>query len=186
MAEKPVFSFAFDKYLARNRIHDLGAVSILMGANDLQCTPAADLSGALTQYIQGMKTVVDSIRQSDERTAVILNIPVPGSAQYAWGEQLGCYATAKQYRRNMAAAADAILREFDGREDENIYLCPMHAALDTESGFATAAVHPDCYSQTFRTHGANWVHPSPAGYYQMGDALCAVVEAVRQKREISG
>ena len=79
VAEKPVFSFAFDKYLARNRIHDLGAVSILMGANDLQCTPAADLSGALTQYIQGMKTVVDSIRQSDERTAVILNIPVPGT-----------------------------------------------------------------------------------------------------------
>ncbi len=62
-------------------------------------------------------------------------MPICEGDQFAWGAQMGCRGSAKQYGFCIKSAGCAILREFDGKRDENIFVCPMLAVCDTESGF---------------------------------------------------
>ena len=76
-------------------------------------------------------------------------------------------------------ASKAILETFGNRESENIFVCPMLAVCDTDSGFPWEISKSNIYSDKNEIHCINWVHPSEVGYKQMGDALAAIIAHVR-------
>ena len=178
--DKPVFEFSFGKYIERYNIKKPDVVSLLFGANEFQICKYCELDAEIKKYITALKDMVGSIRSCDSNIKIIINMPICGGSQYAWGMQKGCVGTAKQYAFCIKSACEAILKEFDGKMSENIFVCPMLAVCDPESGFPWDVKKENIYSDMRKIRCTNWVHPSEAGYRQMGDALAAVIMAAIQ------
>lgn len=181
--ENPQFEFSFGKYLERNGIAPPDIVSLLFGANDVQLTAYEDAEKAVEEFISNMRKIVSAIKSAHSRVKLVVSMPVCGAEQYAWGKQLGCRGSAKRYEYLIKLVGRAILKEFDQRRDENIYVCPMLAVCDPEFGFAKETVTANLYSESLVGHQNNWVHPNEAGYKQMGDALAGTLAAVRNIQE---
>ena len=175
---EPVFEFNFKKYVERYCPVKPDVVSLLFGANEFQICKYSEVDEEIKKYIKALKDMTASIREFDEDIKIIINMPICGGSQYAWGTQLGCVGSAKQYNFNIKKACEAILKEFDGKTKENIFVCPMLAVCDTESGFPWDMKKVSIYSDMRKKQCTNWVHPSEVGYRQMGDALAAVITAV--------
>ena len=178
---EPVFEFNFKKYIERYNIKKPDIVSVLFGANEFQICKYSETDEEIKRYITALKNMVDSIKSYDSNIKIIINLPICGGSQYAWGMTMGCVGTSKQYSFNIKKACEALLDEFDGRTDENIFVCPMLAVCDTESGFPWDVKKANIYSEMRKNQCTNWVHPSEVGYRQMGDALAAVITAVRDR-----
>ena len=174
--ENPEFEFSFSKYLERFSIETPDVVSILFGANEFQLCSYENLEKELESYLDYIDAMVWSIRQVDERIAIIINLPVIGSDQYSWGVQLGCSSSAKQYEYCIKRACEALIRKYDGRQQERLYICPMVLACSPETGFRKIASLENMYTDVLIERGSNWVHPCNVGYMQMGVALAGVVE----------
>lgn len=128
--------------------------------------------------------MIASIKEYDSSVSIIINLPVCGGDQYSWGLRLGCGSSVKQYNYCIKMASKAILKEFDSRRNEGIYVCPMIAVCDTVSGFPWEHVKANIYSDRDEIHCTNWVHPSDVGYKQMGDALSGVIAAFWKRSEL--
>lgn len=176
--KEPEFEFDFGKYIERYDIPKPDIVSFLFGANEFQICRYAELDAEIEKYIKTLKAMIENVRNFDKNIKIVVNMPICGGSQYAWGTQMGCVGTAKQYDFNIKKACDAILREFDGRWDENIFVCPMLAVCDTVSGFPHEYKKVNVYSDLEKRECTNWVHPCEVGYKQMGDAFAAVIAAV--------
>lgn len=179
----PEFGFSFKKYVERYLDCVPDAVSILFGANEFQLCGYEELERELERYIFMLKSMVASIREYSRDIAVIICMPVCSGGQYAWGSRMGCSGSAKQYDFCIKAAGASILRNFDCRRDENIFICPMLAVCDPLSGFPRDMAKTNIYSENMFSVNADWVHPSDAGYKQMGDALAAVITDIRMNQQ---
>ena len=178
--ENPRWAFSFAKYLERFEIEKPHAVSILMAANDLQSTSYEDGPARIRQFMDELETVIASVHECDPNVDVIINLPVCGAQQYAWG--LRGNGSGKRYRLNTMLLCREILARWDAREAEHVHICHMRAFLDPGNGFDTDAYRDNPYSARITEHHSNWVHPNLAGYKQMGDALASVVEKLRKSR----
>lgn len=179
---EPDFSFDFEKYLTRFGIQRPDAVSILLGANDFQRCTYREAEARITRFMEDLSVMISGIRRAGEDTAVILNLPVPGAEQYAWGEAAGCAGSAKQYRRVIQRLTERLLRKWD-RPDAGVFLSPMHMNLDPVYGFPRKMEPVNRYSEAARSCHSNWLHPCDAGYRQMGDMLAGVLEYLSQRRD---
>ena len=108
---------------------------------------------------------------------IIINMPVPGADQNAWGLR-SCLGSGKRYNYNMMKLGEAIIKNYSS--DENIEVCPMAVCIDTKSGFSSSHVKASNYSLETENFQNNWVHPQESGYCQMGDALAAIIENLRK------
>lgn len=172
------WEFNFKKYLERNNIENLDAVSILLGANDL--FPYTHYDGVeenIKKYIDYAKKFVKAIKDADEKINVIINLPIPGSEQNTFAHVYKCLVTYKQYAYAVREGAKALLKEFEGKD--GIYICPMAHVLDTENGYDRMSIRANLYSDNPIEFKNDAVHPNPSGYRQMGDALAGTVEMLR-------
>jgi len=176
--EAPKWAFSFPKYMERFEIGPVNAVSILLAANDLQPTSYEDGSARVKQFMDELEIVIKSIHEYDPGIDVIVNLPVCGAEQFAWGLQGN--ASAKRYRLNTMLLCRALIERWDECESEHVHICPMRCFLDPKDGFDTDAYRPNPYSARITEHQSNWVHPNLAGYKQMGDALASIVEKLRK------
>ncbi len=181
ISEDPQFTFDFAKYLERFSLEKPDIVSILMGANDLQVTPYERSEQDIEAYIENTKTLISHIRACDPAINIIVNLPVTGAEQYAWGLKLNCYANEKMYRFNIMHAAQRLIEAFDNKQKEGIYISPMIACIDPKNGFPHTVEKMNQYTEATEKKQSNWVHPNANGYMQMGDALASVIDHVRRK-----
>ena len=179
----PIFEFDFGKYLERFELEKPEIVSLLMGANDLQITPYEESEERIKKYINNTKKMINEIHKTDKNIKIIINMPVLGAEQYCWGAQLGCQGSEKMYRFNIMHACDEILKSFDNRQKENIYVSAMIACIDPINGFPYTYVKANKYTEEMVKKQSNWVHPNLSGYCQMGDALAGVIEFIRKNNE---
>ncbi len=177
--EEPVWEFSFTKYMKRYVPGAVDCVSLLMGANDLQVVDYEDSDEAVEAFIANTERVIASIREYDPSLPVILNLPIAGADQLAWGKQMGCVGTSKQYRYNMIKAAQAMIDRW-GESKDSIYLSAMSLNIDRKTGFDAEMYRANRYSDKMLKGQGNWVHPNQIGYMQMGDALAAVIEHIRK------
>ncbi len=180
----PRWAFSFGKYIERFSIEKPDAVSILMGANDLQNTDYAEAPERIARFMDELEAMIASIHEYDAELNVIVNLPVCGAEQYAWG--LRGNGSAKRYRLNTMRLSQAILERWDGRRQEHVIVCPMRLFVDPLYGFDRECYRADPYSDQLINRQSNWVHPNAAGYCQMGDALACVVEALRRPMKPDG
>jgi len=177
LPENPEFEFDFSKYVKKNEIGEIDAVSILLGANDLQLTTYEASDAEIEKYISNTKRMIEEIHKYDKDIKIIVNLPVIGAEQYAWAKRMNWSLGSKQYRFNVIKAADALIKRFDG--EKNIYISATLLNLDPVFGFDKEPYRANLYCDDYVMKQSNWVHPNANGYKQMGDALAAVIEAIR-------
>lgn len=180
VADSVEWEFCFKKYLEKNNIDELDAVSLLMGANDLAPYVYDDDAESMKCYIENIRTFINSIKAADKNIDIIINLPVPGSEQTAFGNTYGCNGTYKAQKRKMREAAKEIILQFE--DVEGVYICPMAHAFDTENGFDRTNMRANLYCDKQIEIKEDPIHPNSAGYRQMGDILAGTVEMLRHKK----
>ena len=181
----PEFEFDYAKYLEKNKLPAPNAVSLLFGANEMQKVPMDKSASefAVEMTLNNFKTLIAGIRRAVPDTLIIINLPVLGAEQYAWGIRLGCNWSNGMYRFHILKLCAALLKEFDGREREGFFISPMLHTLDPRSGFDTQTVCSSAYADAEITVQTNWVHPGEIGYAQMGDTLSGVIAHIKHIHE---
>lgn len=174
------FEFSFSKYMKRNGFEKPDAVSLLFGANEFQLCGYDGFEKTVEEYINCISRIIESVKEYDSGIRVIVCMPICGGGGYAWGSKMGCMGSAKQYDNCIKMANSKLLKSFDARREEGIYICPMLAVCDTFNGFPKEYVRANIYSENAVLCSSDWVHPSDAGYMQMGDALAGVIASIRQ------
>lgn len=169
----PEFEFNFGKYLERNGFKAPDAVSLLFGANDLQVIDYENTKNEIQKLLERLDVIVSEIKKYGSK--IVINLPVLGADQYSWGLRMGCRGTVKQYEYNIKMWSDALLKSYDNREKDGIYICPMMATLDNITGFDEGHSSASPYSNAQEYHKLNWVHPSDVGYKLMGNTLAGVL-----------
>lgn len=175
--ESPKWEASFIKYMERYNPGHIDAVSILMGGNDLQNVPYEKSDEAVALYVENTARMIEIIREYDPNIRFIINLPIIGAEQYAWGKRLGCVSGSKQYRFHVIKAAQTLIDRYD--DEEGIHIAATLLNLDPVHGFDKEPYRANKYCDDYVMKQSNWVHPNANGYKQMGDAIAAVIEAVR-------
>ncbi len=178
-AENSKWKFDFRKYVKRYNIEKLNAVSLLMGANDLQTVSYEESDEKITEYLNYTEMFINAIHEYDKNIDIIVNLPIIGAEQYAWGTKRNCNGSSKMYRFNIIRAGKAILDKWENSAGNHVYVSPMLLCIDPENGFPKEGKKANKYSEVLETHHSDWVHPNVSGYCQMGDAMCGLIQKLR-------
>lgn len=177
--QDPEWELNFEKYVKRHQLEKLNTVSILMGANDIKGD--YDTFGEFVdKYISNLERFIASIHGYNKSISVIINLPIISADQYSWGVQTGNAHTRKLYDFRIKCAAKRILEKWDNKENENVFIGPMLLCIDPENGFPKNGYKSNMHSENVEIHHSNWVHPNTSGYYQMGDAICGLIQKIRK------
>ena len=179
LERSPEFAFSFRKYRERFGVPKPDIVSLLFGANEMQRVEPEDAPERIEQTVAVFEELMRGIREDCPQVRFVLNLPVIGAQQYAWGMRIGCHWTAAQYDLNIKRFGEALLARWDGQESAGVYISPMLLCIDPMYGFDWAADRANLYSDALTPHHVNWVQPGKAGYQQMGDALAATIQRIR-------
>ncbi len=176
----PQWEFHFGKYLEQQNFAMPDVISVLLGTNDIMKLTYKDMESGIEHTMQNMDVIIESIRKYAPDSKILLGLPIlPTTSEYAFGKCFGNRKTAKQSRMIMKEYLRRSIEKWDGREEEHIYLVPMYAVIDPLNGFKTDAFSTGLYYGSLEVQVGEAIHPNPAGYYQMGDALAAVLQKIR-------
>jgi lysophospholipase L1-like esterase len=114
------------------------------------------------------------IHSASPSTRVGVMLPVPSAAsQDAFGSNYAAGQTRWQYKRNQHALVEAMIKRYAGRQSKGLQLIATHANLDCVHNYPTETVAPNAHSDEKVVRQSNGVHPSAAGYRQIGDTVYA-------------
>ena len=183
-------TFDFPNYISSTS-QPMGAddwVFIQLGINDLYATALQDGSqteSVINDGINAMKvrleTMVNSIKSHNAniRVGIIQTLP-PALTQDATGNLLasGLYSLEYYFKKGVVKWWEYLLEFYDtqAKKDSKIYLIPANAVLDRENNFKTVAQNIDSHNSTQIQVGIDDVHPSVAGYKQIGDMYIGVIK----------
>lgn len=142
-----------------------------LGINDVYSySDDANLTAKLLIIKKQIDHIVSSIQQFDNNVKVCIALPIPPNYS-----QNGFYdqdQTRNRCKRNNALLVDELIKTYDNRESERIYLIPLHCNLDTEYNFKLIDEVVNKRSTiTYKASakGSN-VHPDESGYWQCADS----------------
>lgn len=176
----PQFEFSFGKYLKRYNIKSPSAVSILLGCNDLTSKTYSNYVPTLNSLIENLNIFISSIKQASPNTKILLMTPIFGGEQYSWGLSLKCKGSSAMYRHIISKTIERYLKEFEGREEENIFIVPSHMVIDPIYGYKNEYRRVNIYSEHSEFVNTDGIHPNICGYKQIGDSLAGVIEGIRE------
>lgn len=173
--EGPQAKLDFSRYYAEfNDGKAPDFVTILLGCNDTFRGTDENIEELIGNFVKHTETLLAEIRKAGPDTRIGLLLPMPPAAsQDAFGANYGSGQTRWQYLRNRHRVVERMMEHFSGREGEGIDLVPAHLNLDPVHGFPSARQAAHAHNPTEIERQNNGVHPSPAGYRQLGDALYA-------------
>lgn len=161
-------------YFANSGIKKPDWFFINLGIND---TFGYTLDSILEGVIDGLNSMCDamiaSIKEASPNTkiGVVLTIP-PNYSQDAFGKAYKCGQTRARYKHNNVIWVDNLIRRYENREEEGIYLVPIHTNLDTKynMGMETNYHNKRNTTMTYESPITNGgVHPVDSGYWQIAD-----------------
>ena len=170
--ETETFDAAY--YFANSGIKKPDWFFINLGIND---TFGYTLDSILEGVIDGLNSMCDSmiasIKEASPNTkiGVVLTIP-PNYSQDAFGKAYKCGQTRARYKHNNVIWVDNQIRRYENREEEGIYLIPIHTNLDTKynMGMETNYHNKRNTTMTYESPITNGgVHPVDSGYWQIAD-----------------
>ena len=166
------FSFDFAKYLSTWQITAPDFIFIFLGKNDFHegVTGWAEFKQNLDELITSIHSYSNTIK---------IGICTPTTADEASNNSDN--RNAALCHRNMWNARKNMISDYDGRESEAIYLVDTGVVLDPDYGFVMQEQKPFTFYEgderiLFATNG---VHPSGAGYKQIGTSIAGFIQAKR-------
>jgi lysophospholipase L1-like esterase len=181
--ENPEWEFNFSKYMERNQLGQIDAVSILIGTNDMLKLHYDTMEQGIARTIENVQTMIDSVRAFSKDIPIILNAPVLATSDsVAFGRCYGCDKHPKESRAIMLRYIERFLEKWDQCEDQNLFVVPMNAVLDPIRGFPKRGYSTGRYFDSPEIHVEDAIHPNKGGYSQMGDALAAMIQRIRMKK----
>lgn len=155
---------------------------INLGINDVfSFTTDSSLEAAIPT-IKGMcDAMITSIKAVSANIKIGLCVTIPPNhSQDAFGKAYDCGQTRNRYKRNNVLWANELIKEYDGRESESIYLIPIYTNLDTvwNMGMESLPVNARNTAFTYESPiGNGGVHPAEVGYWQIADVYTAFLKA---------
>jgi len=109
---------------------------------------------------------------SSAKIGLMMTIP-PAYEQFAFGDDYASGKTRYRQKRNQLLYAKYIQDSFTTYNADSVFVIPIYTALDTLHNFPTASYAPNVHNTNTIVRQSNALHPSMAGYNQIGDAAWA-------------
>lgn len=154
---------------------------INLGVNDVfGYVSDTELNVWIPRILGYYDTMVESLQTADSsmKIGICITIP-PNNSQDAFGKDYNCGQTRDRCKRNNAIWASKLIEHFAGKENERVYLVPIHVNLDTvyNMGMETFSVNARNTAITYESPTANGgVHPVESGYWQIADVYTAFLK----------
>ncbi len=163
----------FQQYLDKNNGGNTpDFITILLGCNDTFHGTEETIEEKIDAFLGNMdKLLAEFARVAPDTEIGVLYLVPPSRYQDSFGANYTCSQTRWQYRRNVHRVVEREMETYLGREDENIFMVPAFVNVDSIYGFGGAMVAPNAHSSDKIRRMTNGVHPTTAGYYQIGDAI---------------
>jgi lysophospholipase L1-like esterase len=169
----------FQKYLDKNNGGEPpDFITILLGCNDTFSATEETIEERIDSMFSNLDLLLTQFREAGPETQIGIALLVPPAAsQDAFGRNYKCSQTRWQYRRNQHRVVEREMDEYGGGEEQKLFLIPAHVSLDTANGFPIRRAPAHVHATEEISRLDNGVHPSAAGYYQIGDSIYCWLKA---------
>ena len=169
---KPVFDLK--QYLAKNNNGKTpDVITFQLGVNDVFSADENDLEKRIKTILTNADNLIAAFRKEAPDAVIGVGFVTPGANQDAFGKSYKCGQTAWGYFRNQFRLNQAMARHFAGCKDKKLIMIPTNVNLDTENNFPTRQEPVNSHNPATVVRLNNGVHPSSAGYRQIGDTFYA-------------
>ncbi|MBO7147673.1 MAG: SGNH/GDSL hydrolase family protein [Lentisphaeria bacterium] len=166
----PDIKLYLDKY-ANGKKPDY--ITIQLGVNDIFFAKDDTLPQFIAKIESNMVRMVNLFREALPDTVIGIGLVTPGAWQDGFGHSYANGQTAWQYRKNHFALNKRMMEKIAAWNDPKIIMIPTNVNLDTENNFPQKKEPVNNGNNSRIARQNNGVHPSPAGYKQIGDTFYA-------------
>lgn len=157
--------FDFSYYMSQNGFAGVDIVMINLGTNDVARTNF----NADSDIVDSYQFMIDSIKAYNANIKILLWLP-PTRSQLLFNSRDAVDVALR--------ANDLIIKNFDNKEGQNIWLVPVGMAVDPEYDYATTDLpRSEGSSETFR-FATDTIHPTSLGYRHMADVIYPYIKYV--------
>lgn len=138
------------------------------------------LNSAIPTILARCDAMIESVKSAGGSIKIGLCITIPPNhSQDAFGKAYSCGQSRDRYKRNNEIWVSKLIEEYSDKENERVYLIPIHTNLDTvyNMGMETLPVNARNTSMTYQSPiGNGGVHPVIEGYWQIADIYTAFLK----------
>ena len=148
------------------------AVTIFLGPNDIFSFNDETIAAGIEKMLTHFDQLIEMIHTASPTTQIGVMLPVPPAAsQDAFGSNYAAGQTRWQYKRNQHRLVEAMIKRYAHRSEQSLHLLATHMNLDAVHNYPTETGPANGQSDQKLVRQNNGVHPSAAGYRQIGDTL---------------
>lgn len=147
-------------------------ITVMLGINDIFGAQDENIDSRIEAIVKNMDLLLAEFRKVAPQALIGVALIPPGAGtQDAFGANYNCGQTRWQYTRNQRRYNAALTAKFQTANPLNISLVPVYINLDCLNNYPqlTSEISHGNAAQITRLN--NGVHPSTAGYNQIGDSF---------------
>lgn len=149
-------------------------ITFQLGVNDVFGATDDNLQGNIKEILGYAKKLVEAARRDAPDAFIGVGLTTPGAkSQDAFGKNYNCGQTRWQYKKNQHALNQAMLDAFKANKDPKLFIVATNINLDCENNFPVTKYSVNKGNKDTVMRQCNGVHPSAAGYNQIGDTFYA-------------
>ena len=153
-------------------------VTIFLGPNDIFRANDDTLEPTIDTMLKHYDELIAMVQAASPKTTIGAMLPVPPAAsQDAFGSNYAAGQTRWQYKRNQHRLVERMLERLGSKKGAGGEIVPTHLNLDCVHNYPAESVIPSAHATEKILRQNNGVHPSSAGYNQIGDSLYAWLKA---------
>lgn len=163
----------FRRYLDRNNAgRPPDFITVLLGGNDTFTATEAEIEARLDMMFGYLDQLIAAFRAAAPEAVIgVVTSTPPAAHQDAFGANYGTGQTRWQYRRNQHRIVEREYERYGDRAAEGIFVVPVFVGIDIVHGYPFASAPANAHADTEIARMSNGLHPTAAGYYQLGDAI---------------
>lgn len=174
-------TFDANYYFTNSGISKPDYFIINLGINDLfGASSDWQMNNAIEETISYCDTIIESLLDATTTTKVCVCFTIPPNySQDAFGREYKTGQNRNRYKKNNVHWVQRLMDEYEGRENERIYVIPINISLDTRynMGFDTQPVNARNTDITYQMPiGNGGIHPVTSGYWQIADVYTAFLK----------
>ena len=153
-------------------------MTIFLGPNDIFGANDDTIEPTIDTILKHYDELIAMARSASPKTTIGALLPVPPAAsQDAFGSNYAAGQTRWQYKRNQHRLVERMLEKYGSKKVAGVEIVPTHLNLDCAYNYPAESVTPNAHATEKIARQNNGVHPSSAGYNQIGDSLYAWLKA---------